>query len=79
MGSPVAFVAPSYSLATHSNFQIGDFAVCAISGFTGDLDEVGVWDGALPDSEIEALGDCNQLLEDGFESGDTTAWSATVQ
>ena len=78
IGAPVAFVPPSYSLAIHSDFQIGNLNACSVSGFLGDLDDVGVWDGALSDSEVEALGDCNQLLEDGFESGDTTLWALTI-
>jgi hypothetical protein len=77
-GAPVAGVPPNYSLSTHSDFQIGNIAACGVSGFQGDIDEVGVWDGVLSDSEIEALGDCNELMEDGFESGDTSAWSETV-
>ena len=30
------------------------------------------------DSSGEAMGDCNQLLEDGFESGDTSSWALTI-
>ena len=78
VGAPVAGVAPNYSLSTHSDFQVGNLATCSLSGFRGDIDEVGVWDGVLSDSEVEALGDCNQLLEDGFESGDTTSWTAAI-
>lgn len=78
VGAPVAFVPPNYSLSTHSNFQVGNLATCSLSGFRGDIDEVGVWDGALSDSEVEALGDCNTMLEDGFENGDTSAWAMTV-
>ncbi len=79
VGSPIAGIAPSYALSTHSDFRVGRTNACGVSGFWGDIDELGVWDGALSDSEIAALGDCNDLLLDGFESGDTSAWSSTVQ
>ncbi len=79
VGAPVAGVAPSYSLSTHSDFQIGNINACGVTGFNGDIDEVSVWDGALSDSEIAAMRDCNDLLFDGFESGDTSAWSSEVQ
>ena len=74
----MAFVPPNYSLSTHSDFQIGNINTCNVFGFVGDIDDVGVWDGALSDSEVEALGDCNTMLEDGFESGNTNGWTMTV-
>lgn len=76
VGAPVAAVAPNYSM-TNSDFRIGHLPGCGLSGFVGDIDEVGVWDGALSDSDIENLDECFKLLSDGFESGDTTAWSFT--
>lgn len=79
VGSPVAGVTPSYSLSTHSDFQIGNLGACGVRGFVGDIDEVGVWDGALSDSEIENLDECFKLLSDGFESGGTSGWSSTTQ
>jgi len=78
VGSPVAGVAPSYSLSAHSDFRIGHLGGGCGRSFAGDIDEVGVWDGALSDSEIEFIGDCS-LFSDAFESGDTSAWSSTVQ
>lgn len=79
VGAPVAGVAPNYALSTHSDFRVGLLGACSVSGFAGDIDDLGVWDGALSDLEIAALSDCNDLLLDGFETGDTSSWSSTVQ
>lgn len=79
VGAPVAAVAPNYSMSNHSDFGIGDLpGGCGpTSGFVGDIDEVAVWDGVLSDLEIEALEDCDHLMSDGLETGDTSVWSAT--
>jgi hypothetical protein len=51
--------------------------------FDGVLDELRLYDRALTPEEIAILlaggGECEPLFEDGFESGDTDAWSSTVE
>lgn len=78
IGQPVTAVAPNYSLGFHSDFRIGHISNNCAGAFVGDIDEVMIWDSALSDQEIEALGDCTPIFEDDFESGDISAWSSTV-
>ena len=78
VGGPVAAVAPNYNLLFHSDFRIGHISNACAGAFVGDIDEVKVWDSALSDEEIGALGECSPIFEDNFESSDTSAWSMTV-
>ena len=78
MGSPVAGIGPDYSLITHSDFRIGQLDPACTADYEGDLDEVMVWDAALSDAQVAALGDCSTIIDMDQETGDTSQWTMIV-
>lgn len=56
VGSGTTYPGPlQYPLSTSNDLFIGDYPGCQAHTFLGDIDEVSVWNGALPASAIEQM------------------------
>ncbi len=67
-------------LPSPNDLLIGEMANFAPSSyFSGSIDEVRIYDRGLSEEEVTALYSLySGMFNDGFESGDTSAWSTTV-
>jgi len=82
-GAQVGSTGKSGSLSTNSGVSVwigGNPPEGSARPWDGLLDEVRIYDRALSAGEIQALPLPNPhvIFGEGFESGDTSAWSATV-